>query len=110
MSLAELVITSVAVGGRTKREVARDYKVSRCWVYQLVRRYEAAGEAAFQARSRRPRTSPQAVGPQIEDRIVRLRKPLSRHGLDAGAETIRVHLLRDRSVDRVPAVSAIWRI
>lgn len=29
MSLAELVITSVVVEGRTKSEVARDYKVSR---------------------------------------------------------------------------------
>ena len=109
MSLAELVITSVVVEGRTKSEVARDYGVSRYWVHQLVRRYQAEGEAAFQARSRRPHTSPQAVGPQIEDRIIRVRKQLSRHGLDAGAETIRFHLQRDRSVDRVPAVSPLWR-
>jgi len=110
MSLAELVITSVVVEGRTKSEVARDYKLSRYWVHQLVKRYEAEGEAALRARSRRPHNSPQAVGAQVEDRIVRLRKQLSRQGLDAGAETIRVHLHRDRSVDRVPAVSTIWRI
>jgi hypothetical protein len=30
MSLAELVITSVKVEGRTKSQVARDYKISRC--------------------------------------------------------------------------------
>ena len=54
MSLAELVITSVKVEGRTKSEVARDYKISRFWVQQLVKRFEAEGEAAFQARSRRP--------------------------------------------------------
>ena len=51
MSLAELVITSVVVEGRTKSEVARDYKVSRYWVHQLVKRHEAEGVAAFQARS-----------------------------------------------------------
>jgi len=31
MSLAELVITSVKVEGRSKSEVARDYKISRYW-------------------------------------------------------------------------------
>ncbi len=47
MSLAELVIVSVKVEGRSKSEVARDYKISRYWVQQLVKRYEAEGEAAF---------------------------------------------------------------
>ncbi|MGH3470586.1 MAG: helix-turn-helix domain-containing protein, partial [Nocardioidaceae bacterium] len=56
MSLAELVITSVRVEGRSKSEVARDYKISRYWVQQLVKRYEAEGEAAFTPRSRRPHT------------------------------------------------------
>jgi DNA-binding transcriptional regulator LsrR (DeoR family) len=53
MSLAELVITSVTVEGRTKSEVARDYRVSRYWVHQLVQRYQAEGEAAFQPRCAR---------------------------------------------------------
>ena len=43
MSLAELVITSVILEGRCKSEVARDYKISRYWVHQLVRRYELEG-------------------------------------------------------------------
>jgi transposase len=54
MSLAELVIKSVKVEGRTKSEVARDYKLSRYWVHQLVSRYEVEGESAFQPRSKRP--------------------------------------------------------
>lgn len=110
MSLAELVITSVTVEGRTKSEVARDYRISRYWVHQLVRRYEAEWEAAFRPRSRRPHTSPQAVGGEVEDRIIRLHKQLSKRGLDAGADTIRSHLLRDPTLSRVPAVSTIWRI
>jgi transposase len=109
MSLAELVITSVKVEGRSKSEVARDYKISRYWVHQLVTRYEAEGEAAFAPRSRRPRSNPRAVGPDLEDRIVRLRKQLDKGGLDAGAETIRYHLQQDPTIDRVPAVSTIWR-
>jgi hypothetical protein len=50
------------------------------------------------------------VGPELEDRIVRLRKTLSRRGLDAGADTIGAHLAADPPVTKVPAVSTIWRI
>lgn len=128
MSKARLIITAVVVEGRSKSEVSRDYDVSRYWVHQLVRRYQVEGESAFEPRSRRPRRSPQAVPAAIEDEIVRLRKELTRQGLDAGADTIRTHLARrthgrlcgdgpqtatepstDPSV-RLPAVSTIWRI
>ena len=98
MSLAELVITSVLVEGRTKSEVARDYKISRYWVQQLVRRYEAEGEAAFAPRSRRPHSNSRAISAELEDQIVRLRKELSKQGLDAGAETIGWHLERHHAV------------
>jgi transposase len=110
MSLAELVITSVVVEGRSKTEVARDLRISRYWVHQLVKRFEVEGEAAFQPRSRRPHRSPHAVAAEVEERIIRLRKELSKRGLDAGAETIRVHLQRDPDCLRVPAVSTIWRV
>jgi transposase len=94
MSKARLLITAVVIEGRSKSEVARDYGVSRYWVQQLVKRYWAEGAAAFEPRSRRPRSSPHAVPAEVEDAIVRLRKELTRNGLDAGAETIRSHLLR----------------
>ncbi|WP_137123597.1 IS481 family transposase [Segeticoccus rhizosphaerae] len=109
MSLAELVITSVMVEGRSKSEVARDYKISRYWVQQLLKRYKTEGEAAFTPRSRRPHTSPQAISLELEDQIIRLRKRLSKKGLDAGAETIRAHLAT-AGVARLPAVSTIWRV
>ena len=115
MSMARLIITAVLVEGRTKSEVARDYDVSRYWVQQLVQRYLVEGEAAYQPRSRRPHSSPHAVPAAVEDEIVRLRKELSRRGLDAGADTIRSHLTRStpRSGSdqlSVPAVTTIWRI
>jgi transposase InsO family protein len=109
MSLAELVITSVMVEGRSKSEVARDYKISRYWVQQLLKRYKTEGEAAFTPRSRRPHTSPQAISLELEDQIIRLRKRLSKKGLDAGAETIRAHLATAGGA-RPPAVSTIWRV
>jgi transposase InsO family protein len=117
MSKARLIITAVVVEGRSKSEVARDYDVSRYWVHQLVKRYAVEGEAAFQPHSRRPHTSPHAVSAQVEDEIVRLRKDLTRQGLDAGADTIRTHLGRRRtprsqtsSTPPPPAVATIWRI
>jgi transposase InsO family protein len=109
MSLARLVITAVTVEQRSKSEVARDYRVSRVWVQKLVHRYQREGPAAFEPRSRRPHTNPRAVDLDVEDQIVRLRKTLSRKGLDAGAETIAAHLAT-AGVAPVPAVSTIWRI
>ena len=114
MARAQLIITAVVVEGRSKTEVARDYGVSRYWVQQLVRRYQREGPAAFQPRSRRPHHSPHAVAADTEDLIIRLRKELSKQGLDAGAETIAAHLARQTPGDGgrlvVPAVSTIWRI
>jgi transposase InsO family protein len=116
MSKARLIITAVVVEGRSKSEVARDYDVSRYWVQQLVKRWYAEGETAYRPRSRRPRHSPHAIPAAVEDEVVRLRKELSRQGLDAGADTIRSHLARrtprSQTSSRAapPAVSTIWRI
>jgi transposase len=116
MSKSRLIITAVVVEGRSKSEVARDYDVSRYWVQLLVKRYNGEGEAAFTPRSRAPRSSPQAVSAELEEEIVRLRKELMRKGVDAGADTIRSHLVRrtprsqTSNTTRLPAVSTIWRI
>lgn len=110
MSKAQLVITAVVLEGRSKSEVARDYDVSRYWVHQLVRRYEAEGPAAFEPRSRRPHTNPRAINPDLEEAIVRLRKTLQRQGYDAGAATIAEHLHRDPNIAAVPAIATIWRV
>ena len=110
MSKAQLVITAVVLEGRSKSEVARDYDLSRYWVHQLVTRYHTDGPAAFEPRSRRPHHHRHAVSAEVEDRIVRLRKSLSKQGYDAGAATIAHHLTRDAAIANVPAVSTIWRI
>jgi transposase InsO family protein len=109
MSLARLVITAVVVERRSQSAVARDYGCSRYWFHQLVNRFVAEGERAFEPRSRRPHSNPRSVSLDVEDQIVRLRKTLSKRGLDAGAETIAAHL-GTAGVDPVPAASTIWRI
>jgi transposase InsO family protein len=92
MSKARLVITAVTVEKRPVSEVARSYGVARSWIYALLERYRAEGDAAFEPRSRRPRTSPAAIPDATADLIVRLRKELGDQGLDAGPHTIAWHL------------------
>jgi transposase InsO family protein len=108
MSLARLVITAVTVEGRSLSSVGRDFGISRVWVQKLVHRYQREGPAAFEPRSRRPHSNPRAVDLEVEDQIVRLRKTLTRRGVDAGAETIAAHLQTAGVLP--PAVSTIWRI
>jgi transposase InsO family protein len=92
MSKARLVITAVIVEKRPVGEVAREFGVARSWVYKLLARYRQEGEAAFEPRSRRPASSPSAIGPDAAELIARLRKELDGAGLDAGPHTIAWHL------------------
>jgi transposase InsO family protein len=108
VSLARLVITAVALEGRSKSAVARDYGVSRRWVQKLLARYAAEGEAACEPRSRRPHGNPARIPAAREDEIIEVRKALTEAGLDAGAATIAVHLSRRHGSS--PAISTIWRV
>ena len=92
MSRARLVITAVVVEGRTHAEVAAAYGISRSWVTRLVARYRAEGDAAFEPRSRRPRTTPGKVPGPVVELAVNLRAELAAQGLDAGPHTICWHL------------------
>jgi transposase InsO family protein len=103
MSKARLVITAVTVEKRPVSEVAKSYGVARSWVYALLARYEAEGEAAFEPRSRRPKTSPSAISPDTVELITRLRKDLAGQGLDAGPQTIAWHLEQHHQVKVSPA-------
>lgn len=98
MSKARLVITAVVVEGRSQAEVARAYGVSKGWVSKLVARYRADGEVAFESRSRRPKTSPNAVPASTVKLIVALRTDLSSQGLDAGPDTIAWHLKHEHKI------------
>jgi transposase InsO family protein len=88
VSKARLVITAVVVEGRRPAEVAAAYGVGRSWVYELVARYRAEGDAAFEPRSRRPKTSPRALEPATVELIIQTRHDLAATGLDAGPDTI----------------------
>lgn len=108
MSLARVVVAAVLVEGRSKSEVARDYRVARSWVYELVKRFEVEGGAAFEPRSRRPLHNPRRTPDRVEEAVVWWREHLSGQGLDAGAQTIAYHLALE--FGSTPSVSTIWKI
>jgi transposase InsO family protein len=74
----------------------------------MLARYREEGDAGLVPRSRRPKTSPTAFGPEVENEIVLLRKQLAEEGLDAGAETIHTHL--ENHYGAAPSVSTITRV
>jgi transposase InsO family protein len=108
VSLGNLVVAAVKMEGRSKAEVARSYGVSRQWVHEIIRRYDAEGEAGLDPRSRRPLNNRQQTPVDVEEEIIRLRKRLEEKGLDAGAHTIAYHLHKLRGT--APAPSTIWRV
>jgi transposase InsO family protein len=103
VSKARLVITAVIVEKRSVREVARSYGVARSWIYTLLARYHTEGDAAFEPRSRRPRTSPRAIADTTATLITELRKELAGQGLDAGPHTIAWHLRHRHQIQVSPA-------
>src|SRR4051812_39710127 len=103
MSKARLVITAVVVEGRSQAEVAAAYGVSKGWVSKLVARYREEGEAAFQPRSRRPHSSPNATPRHVVDLILATRRELSAAGLDAGPDTICWHVRHHHGRQLSPA-------
>jgi transposase InsO family protein len=92
VSKARLVITAVMLEGRRPAEVAKAYGLSRSWVYELVARYRAEGDAAFEPQSRRPQARPRQTPAATAELVVNLRRSLTRQGLDAGPVTIAWHL------------------
>ncbi len=103
MSKARLVITALFVEHQSPAEVAARYDVHRSWVYKLKARYEAEGDAAFEPRSRRPKTSPTAIDPAVVELIIGLRTRLTGKGLDAGPDTIAWHLAQHHGAVVSPA-------
>ena len=108
MDLARYVVEAVIREGRSYREVARSHGVSKSWVGKVLARYREGGEEAIRPRSKAPHRKPHRTPAELEDRIVKARKRLTKQGFDAGAATIHYHLAQEGIAP--PSVSTIWRI
>lgn len=88
-----------------------EHQIGRTTFYAIRQRFEDEGENGLEPRSRAPKHVANKTPVDVEDAIVRIRKELDDEGLDAGAQTIRVHLQNALSELRsVPSASTIWRI
>lgn len=88
---------------------AQRYEVSRQWVHQLVNRYQGEGTAAFRPRPRRPHSNSRAVSAEVEHKIVRVRKTLTKSGLDAASKPPQP-ISEPTSIRRICLLYPIWRI
>jgi transposase InsO family protein len=108
MALGRYLVDAVVLDGRSPIELARTHGISQSWIYELVNRFRAGGYPALEPRSRRPRSCPHRVAPEVEAAVVELRRELVRAGHDAGAHSIAHHLVS--RVEKAPSVVTIWRI
>lgn len=102
------IVKAVREQKRSPSKVAKQFGISRQRVYQILNAYDTGGAQAIAPKSRAPHTHPQAVPDTLRKDIITIRKQLTRHGLDAGPETIAYHLQQDGK--RVPSTSTIRRI
>jgi transposase InsO family protein len=93
MSKAQMVVDAVLVQGRSVRETAQRFGMSKSRVHQLVQRYRTLGPEGLVARSTRPHANSRSMDAEMEERIVAMRKELLDLGADAGAQTIHHHLV-----------------
>ena len=108
MDMGRYLVEAHLREGRPVGELAHAHGVHPGWIYRLLARYRAHGDAGLIPRSRRPKTSPTALGTDLENEIVLLRKQLTETGLDAGAATIHWHL--ERRHGAAPSPSTIMRV
>jgi len=107
MAKNALIVLSVLEHKIPVSQVAKEYGVSRTWVYQLLKRHRLIGVEAFKPVSRAHQSDPNAVSDGIHEQIAQLRHELSTAGLDAGASSIRYRLIATNG--QSPAISTIWR-
>jgi putative transposase len=92
-------------GSWTMAELCRYYEVTRKTGYKWVDRYEQGGIAALADQSRAPHSHANAIGEEMEERIIRVR---GEHPL-WGARKLQA-VLKRKGEQEVPAVSTIGAV
>ena len=108
MSQNESIILSVIHRKLLVSQVAKQYGVTRVWVYRLLAGCREDGRAAFVPASRRPHSNPRATSNHMSQRICQIRMELLREGLDAGPQSIAYRLKAERLSP--PSIATIWPV
>jgi transposase InsO family protein len=109
MGLERYVVDAVLIEKRRPSDIAKAHGISRSWLYVLIARVKGGGYEALEPHSRRPRSCSRAVGEQVVDAVLQLRRELLAAGHDAGPQTI-AHHVAARLAQPPPSRSTIWRI
>jgi transposase len=75
-SLGRYVVDAVVLEHRSPTQLARDRRISKRWVFELLRRFKQGGYASLEPRSRRPKSCPHQVEAKVQQLIVKLRREL----------------------------------
>ncbi len=97
-------VLAVIADGRSVVEVAGQWGVSRQTLHAWLAHYEAEGLAGLANRSHRPVWCPHQLGPDLEARVLELRRARPYWG----PRRIRLELVR-LGVEPVPSESAVYR-
>lgn len=103
----QLLVERVRVQGMPVAHVAKAMGVSRQCAHRWVRRFDEEGLAGLEDRSSRPRNCPNATGPRLVARVLRLRRDqrCGPAGLSASTgvpERTVTRILRRHGVPRLP--------
>ena len=107
-SLGRYIVDAVVLEHRSPTDLARNHRISRSRIYQLLQRFKEGGYSGLEPRSRRPHSCTHQAAADVQAEVLRLRKELVAAGHDAGPETIAYHLIG--SVSKLPSVATVWRI
>lgn len=101
------IVLAIIEEKRTVTDVAKEFGVSRTWVYELLGRHKILGLPGLTHATKKPHSNSRALTHAHHQEIAKLRRDLTGQGLDGGAQTIRFHLLNRHG--HAPAISTIWR-
>jgi putative transposase len=98
-------------------DIYKSLNRSKAWFFKWLKRYQEFGEPGLKDQSRRPRNSPNKTKPDMEQRIVNIRKTLAaRSTLETfyapiGADSISWELNKlGIEADKMPSIATINRI
>src|SRR5215510_6912145 len=95
---------------RSATEILAHIPRSRSWLCKWKQRFEQAGWAALDSRSKAPHHSPHAYPTAAVKVVVRIRQRLAQSAIGhVGAQAIRREVLRHRLLTPVPSVKTIKR-
>src|SRR3984957_11925514 len=74
MLFCEEFVKLAMQAGANRRELCRRFGIAPKTGYKWLQRYALAGGGGLEDRSRRPRCSPMSTGPEVEQRVLRIRR------------------------------------